>query len=51
MKTSADDDTLQMVEWPFLLPDDFEPRFEFIIYVYVVFCFWALKNHQMSPNK
>lgn len=25
MKKSADDDTLEMTSWPFLLPEDFEP--------------------------
>ena len=50
MKTSAEDDTLQMVEWPFLLPDDFEPRFELVVYV-VFLVLGPVKHHQTSPGK
>ena len=50
MKTSAEHDTLQMVEWPFLLPDDFEPRFELVVYV-VFLVLGPVKHHQTSPGK
>ena len=34
MKKNVDDDTLEMTDWPFLLPDDFDPCCLLIILVF-----------------